>query len=214
MDQLITASPLTWPNGWPRTQRPEQSRFGKWNKPISIHRASSEVLDQLRIMGIPQRDVIISTDLKLRQDGLPYSNQKQPDDVGVSVWFMQDGQQKVIPLDKYNRIADNLWAVAKTIEAMRGIERWGGGQILERVFTGFNALPGPEDSAVAGWREYFASFGYDLEVVSDPKELLLLLRTVYKKLSKKLHPDRGGSHEEMALLNQMYSDGKQELSGL
>lgn len=213
MEQLITASPLTWPNGWPRTSRPEQSRFGKWNKPVSIHRASSEVLDQLRIMGIPQRDVIISTDLRLRQDGLPYSNQKQPDDVGVSVWFMQEGQQKVIALDKYNRIADNLWAVAKTIEAMRGIERWGGGQILERVFTGFNALPSPDTTTPASWKDYFAAHGYELAGLSDSEELFEL-RVAYKQLSKKFHPDRGGSHEKMSHLNKMYSEGKKCLGGV
>lgn len=213
MEQIITASPLTWPTGWPRTKRPESSRFGKWNKPVSIHKASTEVLDQLRIMGIPQRDVIISTNLKLRNDGLPYSNQRQPEDVGVSVWFMQEGQQKVIPLDKYTKIADNLWAVAKTIEAMRGIERWGGGQILERVFTGFNALPGPENTSPATWKDYFAAHGYEL-VGLDDSEVLSDLRVAYKQLSKNLHPDRGGNHEEMALLNQMYREGRRELSGL
>lgn len=205
MEQIITASPLTWPTGWPRTNRPESSRFGKWNKPVSIHRASSEVLDQLRIMGIPQRNVIISTNLRLRQDGLPYSNQRQPEDVGVSVWFIQEGQQKVIALDKYTKIADNLWAVAKTIEAMRGIERWGGGQILERVFTGFNALPGPDTESAATWKDYFIQFGYDTKDRDT-------LKTAYRALSKKLHPDRGGDADKMATLNKMYELGKKELA--
>ncbi|MCW9028364.1 MAG: J domain-containing protein, partial [Kangiella sp.] len=162
-------------------------------------------LDQLRIMGIPQRDVIISTDLRLRQDGLPYSNQKQPDDVGVSVWFMQDGQQKVIALDKYNRISDNLWAVAKTIEAMRGIDRWGGGQILERVFTGFNALPSPDSGSPLNWKDYFSSHGFI--IASRPK-----LKEAYKVMARRLHPDRGGDASEMATLNKMYEQGKEAMT--
>ena len=34
-----------------------------------------------------------------------------------------------------------LMRLAKSIEAMRGIERWGPSQMMERTFTGFAALP-------------------------------------------------------------------------
>ena len=36
-------------------------------------------------------------------------------------------------IDAYTRTADNLAAVAATLEAMRAIERHGGAQILERA---------------------------------------------------------------------------------
>lgn len=208
MSSYITASPLTWPEGWPRTKTPESSRFGHWSKPVSIAKGRDEVLDQLRMMGILGDSVIISTNLRLRQDNLPYSNQKQPDDKGVSVWFTQDNQQKVIALDKYNRIADNLWAVAKTIEAMRGIERWGGGQFLDRVFTGFTALPGPEANPTQTWKEYFS--GFDMI----PKNLAQL-KIAYKTLARDFHPDKpGGSGKKMTELNKFYMKAERELGGL
>ena len=78
-------------------------------------------------MAIPECDVIISTNLRLKKDGYPYSNQIEPSDKGCAVWWRESPAEKVIALDKYDRTADNLYAIGKTIEAMRGIERWGGG---------------------------------------------------------------------------------------
>jgi hypothetical protein len=47
------------------------------------------------------------------------------------------------------RAADNLAAIAATLEAMRAIDRHGGATILNRAFTGFTALPPPADC----WKE-------------------------------------------------------------
>ena len=152
MSDEITAFPLSWPAGWKRSRNPECSKFGKrkanagsyiYKARITIGEAVRDLLDELRKMGVPDHGVIISTNLKLRLDGLPYSQQKEPDDAGVSVWWKKGKVNRVIALDKYNRIADNIYAVAKTIEALRGIDRWGSGEILERTFTGFDALPPP-----------------------------------------------------------------------
>jgi hypothetical protein len=38
----------------------------------------------------------------------------------------------------------NIYAIAKTIEALRGIERWGSGSMVEQAFTGFVTLPAPK----------------------------------------------------------------------
>jgi hypothetical protein len=49
---------------------------------------------------------------------------------------------------------------------MRGIERWGGGEIMVRTFTGFTALPGPDgpepESAVVYWRDVLHYHGSQL----------------------------------------------------
>ena len=80
----IRQSPLTWPDGWPRTHRPRRSAFGL-RSAHTIDRATREILTQLGRMGVRSRDVIISTDLRYRRDGLPYSSQRQPDDKGAAV---------------------------------------------------------------------------------------------------------------------------------
>ena len=181
----ITSHPLCWPEGWKKESEQIRSRFGKWDKPISVARATDFVLDELFRMGIPDYMVIISTNLQLRNDGLPRSNQREPDDTGVSVWWNEynsdDSDRKVIAIDKYDRVADNLWAIAKTIEAMRGIERWGSGEIMERTFTGFQALPPSQENTIPQWWQI-------LDV--DPTDPYPVILKSFKRLRSKYHPDK------------------------
>lgn len=198
----VTASPLCWPQGWKRSISKESSRFGKWNKPVSIAKATDFVLEELRRMGIPDYNVIISTDLKLRNDGLPYSSQRDPNDKGCSVWWKDGSKQMVLALDKYDRIADNLYAIGKTVEAMRGIERWGSGEILERTFTGFQALPDPSNATVEGWRQILDYYGNDIKEAN----------SAYKVARKKAHPDHGGSSDQFYKVNEAWAKAEAELS--
>ena len=106
--------------------------------------------------------------------------------------------QKVLEqraVDRYLKVADNLAAIAATLDAMRAIERHGGAAILDRAFTGFAALPAP----TVGQRDWWTVLG--IPRVSSPDEI----RQAYRRLSKLLHPDRqaeGGSHDAMAELNK------------
>lgn len=202
MSDHITASPLCWPEGWKRAASHKSSRFNKkrssgWGSDnITIGQAVEFTLDELRKMGIPDVNVIISTDLKLRLDGLPYSNQKQPTDKGTAVWWKDGKEQRVIALDQYDRIADNIYAIGKTIEAMRGIERWGGGEILNRTFTGFTALP---DLGEESWQSIL-EMG-DLVISKEN------INSQFKKLAMKHHPDRGGDPEIFKKLGNARDQG-------
>src|SRR5690606_15253619 len=82
-------------------------------------------------------------------------------------------------------------AIGKTIEALRGIARWGMGDMMERAFQGFEALPDPE--------QWWHTLGYlsPADVVSAED-----IETRYRKLAAQRHPDRGGSDEVMAKLNR------------
>lgn len=99
---VTEAYPLQYPNGWKRTKRPERSRFGSWKEKPSIHKATQKIVEEMRLFG--GTNLIISTDLKLRLDGLPYSNQKQPDDQGVAVYFTYQKEQKVIACDSFDKM--------------------------------------------------------------------------------------------------------------
>src|SRR3712207_8918795 len=46
------------------------------------------------------------------------------------------GEKRVLACDKWDRIADTIHAIAKTIEATRGIERWGS-VTTEQAFAGY-----------------------------------------------------------------------------
>jgi len=182
----IPAFPLAWPTGWRRTQSYNRTtaRFrkagkqggdGRWQpqRDITISEAIERVRDELRRMGIHDDDLVVSTNLELRLDGWPRSNQREPTDPGVAVyWSDRHGAPpRCMAIDRYDRVADNLAAVAATLDAMRAIERHGGAEILERAFNGFAALPNHAES----WRDV-------LDPV-DPRGSYLRLRAQY-------HPDR------------------------
>lgn len=147
-EQPTSAYPLTWPAGWQRTEdySRKDGRFSSFGKRVTIAVAVERVQSALMMMGVHWDDIVISTDLMLRADGLPRSRQSTPNDPGAAVyWTTREGDKRCMAIDLYERIADNIAAVAATLEAMRAIKRHGGGEILDRAFTGFKALPNPAD---------------------------------------------------------------------
>lgn len=192
---MIEAFPLSWPQGWPRTRKPSRSRFD-----VSFTSARDGLMEQIRLLGgsLP----ILSSDLELRRDGLPYANQREPADKGVAVYFEWKGQQRVFACDRWDRIKDNIRALEKTIEAIRGIERWGASDMLERAFTGFTALPSPNVKKT--WREIL---GFPATSAPDREGVELQFRLK----AKAAHPDAGGSNEAMAELNEARSEALREV---
>jgi hypothetical protein len=87
----------------------------------------------------------------LRRDGLPLANHRTPSDLGVAVYFTYRGRQMCLACDQWDKIQDNIHAIRKTIEAFRGIPRWGTGDMMERAFTGFEELPAPGQQAKRPW---------------------------------------------------------------
>jgi hypothetical protein len=166
------------------------------------------MLEEIRRLVEPhfRRDmVVLSTDLRLRQDGDPYMSQRQPDDQGVAVYFEYKDRPMVFACDRWDLIHDNIHAIGKTIEALRGIERWGASDMLDRAFTGFTAL---EYLPGEGWRvvlEMGDSWGKTDGI------LLTIAEQHYRILAKAAHPDHGGSNEAMARLNAARDHARKEL---
>lgn len=173
---VTQASPLQWPAGWPRTLSPQDSRFGSSMSKPHIGLACDDI--QLELTRFDARDIIISTNLNYKKDGMPYANQKQPSDKGAAVYFTKDGKQLVIACDTFNKIGCNLWAIKKTIEAIRGIDRWGCSEISNRAFTGFAALP----SSDKPWWEILEVSRYD-NPQTVKESYLRLSKLYYPKLS-------------------------------
>jgi len=209
---MIDAYPLHWPTGWPRTDACtlKPGKFGTRAGPfgqvrdITIAEASQRVLAELGRMGIDRQDVVISTNLTLRLDGLPRSGQAAPRDAGAAVYWWDNlaGARRVMAIDQYYRVEENLAAIAATLDAMRAIERHGGAQILDRAFTGFTALPAP--SSTKPWREVMI-FGESTPTVEQ-------LRQRYRELARTRHPDRaGGSDAAMSELNVALRQAEEEI---
>lgn len=199
--------PLAWPAGWRRT-RPadrQRARFSqssrKWSSDgqhswraaseLSIATATKRLLLELDRLGAANE--ILSTNLVLRLDGLPRSDAREPQDPGAAVYFQLDGKPRTLACDRWLRVADNIAAIAAHIEAIRAVDRYGVGT-LEQAFAGYAALPAGEQ-----WFEVLGVL---------PTASLEQLDDAYRKLAKAAHPDVGGSHDQMARLNQARETGR------
>ena len=177
------AYPLHWPEGWPRTKSPQRSRFDG-----AFAKVRDELIREIGLLG--GRYVVLSTNIPLRRDGLPYANQPKPSDCGVAVYFERRGHQMVFACDRWDKVEDNMRAIQRTIEAIRGIERWGASEMMERAFQAFEALPPP---STGKWWEILGV---------DPKASRDEIERAFKRGAKEAHPDAGGSTERMAELNR------------
>lgn len=176
---MTEAFPLAWPIGKPRL-RPQRSRFD-----VSFAKARDELMREIQLLG--GRLPVLSTNIELRRDGLPYAGQAEPADRGVAVYFTLKNQQFCFACDRWDRVGDNIQAIRHTIAALRGIERWGTGDMVQQAFTGFVTLPSQEDP-------------YDvLGVKRDATEEEITAS--YRQKAKLCHPDMGGSPEAMQRLN-------------
>jgi hypothetical protein len=190
---MTQAYPLQWPTGRPRTKHPEPSRF----QVDSLDKARRNLHLELRRLGAEH--VVISTNRPTRNDGEFRAGSKEPDDAGVAVYFTLHGRPLCFACDRWQWMLDNLHAIALTIAALRGIDRWGVGEALDRAFAGFQALPAP-----AVQRAWHQVLGVSPEAGADA------IRAARTRLAQRYHPDKGGpeaSHERMAEVNAAAEEG-------
>jgi hypothetical protein len=184
------AYPLQWPAG--RERRPDWKREVS-NFDTSMSKARDSLFNELKLLGA--RHVVLSSNVPLRLDGKPYASFPAIRDPAVAVYFSYREKQMCFACDRWNKVEDNIQAIRKTIEALRGIARWGTGDMLQAAFTGFAALPAP---IVAGmtrpWREVLR-FAPEAVVSAD------MVRARYRALASLEHPDKGGTDAKMSELN-------------
>lgn len=223
---VVQAYPLAWPAGWERTpaadrrrgffSRGERQYFSQpggssWMRylDLSVADAVGRVLSQLERMGVIRENIVISTNLRVRLDGLPRSGQRAPEDPGAAVYWEDntvDGwPRRCMAVDLYDRVEHNLAALAATLDAMRTIDRHGGAEILDRAFTGFTALP-PPVVAQKPWREVLGCQGIDHAAYP-----IDVVKGSYLRERSKAHPDKGGSQEQFLAVQAAYEQAAREL---
>ena len=202
---IIPAFPLQWPAGWKRTGPAQRIRakFGKrrgepYKSQLSVADAVKRVRLELQRIGVPDHDLVVSTNVPLRLDGWPRSD-REPSDPGVAIYWRDSKKegwpQRCMAIDLYDRVADNLAAVAATLEALRAVERHGGAEILDRTFTGFTAIEAPKD--VDHWSDIL-----DCDRHASTSEV----RAAFLRARSAAHPDKqqGGSSAQFNRVVQAY----------
>jgi hypothetical protein len=184
-----TAFPLQWPAGRER-RAPYRREVAAFDTGMAAARDGA--FNQVALLGA--RSVVLSSNVPLRQDGKPYASFPKIDDPAVALYFTYQGKEMCFACDRWTRVEDNIQAIRKTIEALRGIARWGTGDMLQAAFTGFAALPAP---IVAGmskpWHEVLGVSSTATRADID---------AAYKRLASQNHPDKGGSTAAMTAINQ------------
>jgi len=158
---------------------------------------------ELRPMEVTQ--VVISSNVAVRRDGLPYAGQREPEDPGVVLYFTRKGSDIAISCDRWRTVDANLRAIGLTIEAIRGMERWGTEEMIDRAFTGFKALPSaivtepPKDREKRPW---WVVLGVDRSADAPT------VKQAYRRAQSTAHPDAGGSAQDFQEVQAAYDEWK------
>jgi hypothetical protein len=201
----IQKHPLAWPQGQPRASLRKRAQFNTGNyawsgasgrRLLTIADAMDRLREEIRKMNISFRDdCVVSSNLVLNLGGDPRSGQPEPVDPGVAVyWITPKGDRRVMAIDIYDRVADNIAAVARTLEYLRGIERHGGAHVMEQAFTGFTALPPPSTC----WQ----TLGISPPAKGETKETLIpRIKTAHKFAMMSLPREANGDVRGAAAVN-------------
>ncbi len=199
---MVDAYPLAWPDGWPRTPdhlRPigrGQFMRGSWNGGISTRRAwtLAEARDELlaELKRLKADSIVVSSNFRPGRDGVLVEGKRRPDDQGVAVYFRRNREAYVMAYDEWKDAESNFRSLALSIDALRQLERHGGGTMLKRAFGGFVALPAPKQPHEI------------LGVSADSGEAAV--RAAWRSAVADAHPDRGGSEARTAELNAARDD--------
>lgn len=184
--------PLEWPEGWART--PTFKRVEMRSNRLTFN----QILDKtyLELDRLRASDVVISSWLDANLRGQPYAERarRQLEDPGVAVYFSYRKKSMVMARDAFLTVADNLNSLRLAIQYLRGLERHGGGTMMDRAFDGFTKLPHPDK---AGWKAVLGN----CSTLEEAKQS-------FRRKAMEAHPDRGGTHDEISRVNAAWDEAK------
>lgn len=199
--RVVYRSTVAWPHQQPKTKERKYGQYGgsrRYNMALSTacNRVVSEVKSCTR-NGKAWRThelVICVEGARHYVNGSGFYADSRPTWPGVAVQFDLDGEEIVLACDTYADAAQNLCAIAATIEDLRRAER--NGVLTLKQMLGAQALPEP--CGRSWW----------LVLQCDPSDPLPKITEQYRKLSKERHPDLGGSIEAMSELNAAMDEAR------
>lgn len=196
---MIPAFPLRWPDHQKRTES-WLRKTGRFQ--VGFRRALDDLREAMESSGISRDDYSLTTMLPTRGNGDPYGVGRSVADPGVALWWRESGKMRVLACDQFFAVEHNMRAIGLAIGNLRDLKRWGVSQIVERMLDGFALPPGSgveEAGPVAQPAEPDRSWMDEFHVSEAASREGV--ESMYRTLAKQRHPDRGGSTEDMMLLN-------------
>jgi hypothetical protein len=194
--EIKTGYPLDWPIGSRRTP-PDRRVYGQFKQTADTSRRF--LLSELSRLGAS--GVVISSNVPLKSDGQMRSDYaarslRMDEDPGVAVYFTLKGKSRVICCDRYNAVWKNVYAIALAVEAMRGIERWGVTDFIDRAFEGFTKL------LTTPYQDPWIIL--EIPIGSSEKDI----DQAFKAKARHLHPDNGGTAHQFQDLQWARDEAK------
>lgn len=172
--------PLEWPLAYKRKEKRIDSKFDQ-----SPEKAQSFLRAEATRMGL--KNLIISCNVPQKKDGYLWSDQCNAilKDPGVAIYFEYAGELKSMCCDTYKRVWENIYAIGKSIENLRAIDRYGVSDFLANAFMGFKQIP-----ANVNGTKWWEILGLAQDATIEE------IKVAYKTLAKTKHPDKGGNLDE------------------
>lgn len=143
---------------------------------------TNELAETMRKWGV--RDYMVTNDLPVRSRTKQYQTLSER---LVVLKYIKDGTPVQLVMDTQSRAVDNFRVLYLAVEAMRMNDQRGLTDVVRQAYA---QLPAPVDDdayAIVGARPEWANMA-DIE-------------QAYHRRARQLHPDKGGTHEQMARLN-------------
>jgi len=204
---------VEWPAGFERTDERQREPYPHGFR-VDRRRAFENILEQLKKLGAEEVRIDSGATQKTMNPNL-LSQESDPDDPSVVVYFQKDGQDFAVPCDKWDNVRDNAQAIAKYLDAKRALDRYGV-KTVESEFTTQKLPPGDEEEAE---RDGGSGGAADSSVEDQPPHKVLgvasdagdeEVKAAARALKKEYHPDTGGNIEKF---NQVLEAEKILLGG-
>ena len=165
---------------------------------------------QYELERVRATEIVIEADFtedQIRLDGWPRAG-ASPRYSGVKISFNHPKAGRVeYATDSCRYWEDNVRSIALTLEALRGVERWGVVHGAQQ-YTGFRAIESGNNGSRRPAATWVAKLLYEVaETQVTARDILLegdseSRRKLINMARKKAHPDTGGSAEMFALLTE------------
>lgn len=134
LDYVVTPLPTAWPGkatpSWDRRRAPFKAN---WSRTLAL------LEREIRHLGGTKVEIAVDVESRhLRQDGQLRADAR-PRSSAVVVSFTAGKDRLQFPADRFSYWQDNVDAVARALEALRMVDRYGVQQ--GRQYAGFKALP-------------------------------------------------------------------------